>query len=133
MLKFYNIYYTTYHNGTDMGTKSAQILCDESEVNERRVSFTWENLEELYHEIGGLAYMFNIWNFKRGRIVSFFEGGLFGDKADVKEWKHKDLNIEVACKWHEYHPSIAEILEWHDGEKAIQYLNERNLRIGVDK
>lgn len=66
MLKFYNIYYTTYHNGTDVGTKSAQILCDESEVDE-------------------------------------------------------------------WHPSIATILEWHDGEKAIQYLNERNLRIGVDK
>ena len=133
MLKFYTIYYTTYHNGTEITTKSAQTLCDESQVEEWRKTFTWENLTELYYEIGGLACGFNIWDFKRGRIVSFYDGSLFGDRADVKEWKHKELNIEVKCEWHEWSPSIAKILEWHDGEKAIQYLNERNLRIGVDK
>ena len=133
MLKFYTIYYTTYHNGTEITTKSAQTLCDESQVEEWRKTFTWENLTDLYHEIDGLACGFNIWNFKKGRIVSFYNGSLFGDRADIKEWKHKDLNIEVECKWYEWSPSIAKILEWHDGEKAIQYLNERNLRIGVDK
>ena len=34
MLKFYTIYYTTYHNGTKITTKSAETLCDESQVKE---------------------------------------------------------------------------------------------------
>jgi hypothetical protein len=48
---------------------------------------------------------------------------------DVKEWKHKELNIEVKCEWHEYSPSLQKILEWPNGEKAMQYLLERGMNI----
>ncbi len=129
MLKFYTIYYTTYCEGKEFNMKTARILCDESEVDEWRVRFTWENLTELYKQIGSHCY-FNVWNFKRGRIVSFFNECFGNYQSDRKEWKHKELDIEVKCEWREYSPSIKKILEWPNGEKAIQYLRERGLTVG---
>ena len=128
MLKFYTIYYTTYHNGKDAGTRVSYILCDESEVDEWRVKFTWNNLSELYEQIG-CHCNFNIWNFKRGRLVSFYNESFRDYVCDVKEWKHKELNIEVKCEWREYSPSIKKILEWPNGEKAMRYLLERGINI----
>lgn len=129
MMKFYAIYYITYHNGKQFDIKRAEIICDESKVDEWRVKFTWGNLTELYREIG-CHCCFNIWNFKRGRLVSFYNSA-FGPayERDIKEWKHKELNIEVKCEWHEETPSIHKILDWPNGEKAMQYLLERGMNI----
>lgn len=131
MMKFYTIYYMTYHNGKRVDFKTGQILCDESKVDNWRVKFTWENLTELYEKIG-CHCCFNIWDFKRGRLVSFFndDNVLPWSKDfhhDVKEWKTPDLDIEVECEWVERHPSLDQIFEWHDGEKAMKYLLERGI------
>ena len=69
-------------------------------------------------------------NFKRGRRISFFHFELRNRKTwDIKEWKENQLDIILNIKYEEYTPSINEVLKWHNGEKAIQYLIERGLTI----
>lgn len=130
MLKFYAIHYKTYNNGTYIKTYYAETLKEESEVKDEIIQVNWDNLSEIYHKYG-LSLPFNIWNFKRGRLVSFFEGNPFKkDFRDIKEWKTK-LDITLIIEYIDISnsKSIDEVLKWHNAEKAIQFLNERNLKI----
>lgn len=130
MLKFYAIHYKTYNNGTYIKTYYTETLKEESEVKDEIIQVNWDNLSEIYHKYG-LSLPFNIWNFKRGRLVSFFEGNPFKkDFRDIKEWKTK-LNITLEIEYIDISNSMSidEVLKWHNAEKAIQFLNERNLKI----
>ena len=128
-MKFYYSYATTYHHGKEIGTIVGKMLTDK-EVSTEVYNITWENIETMYQQLG-LECKFNVWNFKKGRRVSFFTENFIPRKyeRDVKEWKEKDLNITVEITYKEWKPSIAEVLKWHDTEKAIIYLNERGLKI----
>ena len=126
MLKFYCIHYTTYYKGKEVSYTTARALCEETEVDNWRIKVTWDNLTELWEKIGGLACGFSIWNMKKGRQLSFANTWPW---QEPKEWKHSDPQIEIECCWSERQVSIQDVLEWHDFEKAIQYLNERNLKI----
>lgn len=130
MLKFYSVVYKTYNNGTYIDTDYAKTLKEENEVKDDLVFINWDNLSEMYHKYS-LALPFNIWNFKKGRLISFFVGNPFKkDFRDIKEWKTK-LNIMINIEYKDISnsTSIEEVLKWHDAEKAIQYLNERGLKI----
>ena len=124
-MKFYYVYNTTYHNDTRIGTCIGKILVNEVPKAKTTI-LTWDNLEENYRK-NGLLYKFNIWNCKKGRRVSFFLDTLFCEK-DVKEWK-EELNIRIETTYKEFSPCIADVLKWHDIEKAIAYLNEKGLKI----
>lgn len=130
MLKFYSIAYKTYNNGTYIGTDYATTLKEESETKNDLVFINWDNLSEMYHKYS-LSLPFNIWNFKKGRLVSFFVDNPFKKNfRDVKEWKTKlDIMVKIEYTDISNSMSIDEVLKWHDAEKAIQYLNERNLKI----
>ena len=130
MLKFYSVEYKTYNNGTLIGTRHGKTLIDEKEMEERIFSVKWDNLEEVYQKYS-LMLPFNIWHFKKGRVVSFFEGLPFKkDFQDIKEWK-RELNIVIQITYLDISASMSidEILKWHNAEKAIQYLNERGLKL----
>ena len=129
MLKFYYVDYTTYYKGRKVGQSMAYALRDETNANDYRVKITWENLNEVVKGIG-LSCGFSVWNMKKGRQISFSNTWPW---QEPKEWKHADPQIEIECRWTEREVSIQEVLNWHNSEKAIQYLNERNLRVGVDK
>ena len=130
MLKFYSIAYKTYNNGTYIDTYYATTLKEESETKNDLVFINWDNLSEMYHKYN-LSLPFNIWNFKRGRRVSFFVDNPFKKNfRDVKEWKTKlDITVKIEYTDISNSMSIEDVLKWHDAEKAIQYLNERNLKI----
>lgn len=130
MLKFYSIAYKTYNNGTYIDTHYATTLKEESETKNDLVFINWDNLSEMYHKYN-LSLPFNIWNFKKGRLVSFFVDNPFKKNfRDVKEWKTKlDIMIKIEYTDISNSMSIEDVLKWHDAEKAIQYLNERNLKI----
>ena len=130
MLKFYSIAYKTYNNGTYIDTHYATTLKEESEIKNDLVFINWDNLSEMYHKYN-LSLPFNIWNFKKGRLVSFFVDNPFKKNfRDVKEWKTKlDITVKIEYIDVSNSMSIEDVLKWHDAEKAIQYLNERNLKI----
>ena len=84
MLKFYSIAYKTYHNDTCIDTEYAKTLVEEGTVKDEIIQINWDNLSEMYHKYS-LSLPFNIWNFKKGRLVSFFVGNPF--KKDFRDIK----------------------------------------------
>ena len=125
MLKFYYVHYTTYYKGERVGHSTASALCEESEVKNFRKKVTWENLADIWEELGGCCN-FLIYNMKKGRQLSFVDTWPW---QEPKEWECTDPQVEIECCWSERQVSIQDVMEWYDSEKAIQYLNERNLKI----
>ena len=132
MLHYYRVLYTTYNNGVKVGNTIGFTIADESEVKEKTIPITWENLEEVYYNYGP-NFPFNYWNFKRGHVISFFEGA-FCDKnrRDIKEWKTPVLDMKLVITYEVCRCSLNDIINYWDSEKAIQYLRERNLSCPID-
>ena len=128
MLNYYFTYYTTKLNGEVINTSRASCICTEEEIKDEIISINWENLKDFYSKYDH-ACGFNVWNTKKGMRIEIC-GKMFCDR---KEWKHPETGLTFEIKNRVYEPSIQTILNWHDQRRAIQYLNERNLRIGVDK
>ena len=132
MLRYYRVLYTTYNNGVKVGRSDGFTIADENEIKEETIPITWENLKEVYYDYG-LNFPFNYWNFKRGRVISFFEGGLTDkNRRDIKEWKTPTLNIKLVITYEIFPCSLNDILNYWNSEKAIQYLRERNLSCPID-
>lgn len=133
MLKFYSCFVTTYHNGKEVKTMyGGRCLAEEGKLQDHTEKLTWDNLEEKY-EKDGFNYAFTIFNFKKGRLISFFTDSFLDflkNHRDVKEWKEKEIDIEIKYEYEEIdYISITDILNWPNVEKATQYLNERGLTI----
>ena len=132
MLKFFTIKYSIYNNGILVDKNYSNFLSTEEEVKEKvkqDIVINWDNLKKEYEE-HGLLLPFNYWNLKKGRVISFFNGG-FTDKnrRDIKEWK-KELNIVIKKEYEEFTPdNIEYVLKWYEIEKAIQYLKQQ----GIDR
>ena len=131
MINYYIVDVSTYHNSTKIGTRTVDIMCDESKVDETPIAITWENLDEQRERFGALCY-FTVWNRKRGRIVDFYDIAFRGDRKLVKEWKNEPLNIEIRREWRKVSPSINEVLCYRNGEIALQYFKERNASININ-
>lgn len=128
MLNYYHIYYTTKLNGEIISTRRTSYICTEEEVKDEVISINWRNLKDFYRKYD-LVCGFNVLDTKKGQRINLF-GKMFGD---IKEWKHPETGLTFEITHQMYEPSIQTILDWRDQRKAIQYLNERNLRIGIDK
>ena len=132
MLHYYRVLFTTYNNGIEVGCTRGFTIADENEIKEKTIPITWENLEEVYYDYG-VNLPFNYWNFKRGRIISFFEGA-FCDKnrPDIQERTTPVLHIKLVITYKVVPVCLNDILNDGDSEKAIQYLRERNLSCPID-
>lgn len=129
-MKFYNHYVTTYRNGVEIMSKMHNTILTNDIPENKTDELTWDNLNDYYRE-HGLELPFGIWHFKKGRVILFHDGSLF-DKytRDIIEWKKKKpLNITIKHEYKETNVSIDYVLKWYDADKAIQYLNERGLKI----
>lgn len=132
MLHYYRVLYTIYNNGVNVGESWDFTIADENEIKEKTIPITWENLKEVYYNYG-TNFPFNYWNFKRGRIISFFKGA-FRDKnrRDIHERKTPVLDMKLVITYKVCHCSLNDIINYWDSEKAIQYLRERNLSCPID-
>lgn len=131
-MEFYNVITKTINKGHCIGRSYGTALLEEEPKNKiEKVS--WENLEEQYAKYG-INLSFNVWNLKKGRVVSFFINKMTPFflkewEKDIKEWKEPlDITIEIVYK-KDTCVTIEEVLKWHDIEKAIQYLKERGLTV----
>lgn len=98
----------------------ARKIC-ESHPNENIIKVNWDNVEEEIYKLG-LCLPFGITKRRKG-LKLFFWDDLF---TSVKQWK-EDLDIEIKTSWREYKPTIKEIMDFKDSDKAIQYLVERGI------
>ena len=128
MLKFYHVRCTTYVNGINRGTNYGyETLTEEEKAKDFSVVATWKNIAELYYN-HALSSCFHLFNFKRGKYLSFDDFNLFKRHTwDIAEWRHPEMKIELKFHYEEIHPSIKEVLHYHNGEKAMQYLLERGM------
>ena len=123
-MKYYRCYAETYHNGKLIGASNGGSYLTEKELPAKeKFILTWENLSEMYNKLN-LLCDFNIWNFKKGRIVSFFGHRLFDKNTwDIKEWK-EELNVEVKVYYLERNATV-EDLKHFDAVQVKKYLDER--------
>ena len=132
MLKFYRCYYETVNKGQMMYGDFERVLVDENDKPQNEtIQITWDNLKQI-HEKFGIYVGFNVWTWKKGRVISFFNGTFIFPKdyeKDLKEWKDKELDLQLKVSFKECEVSILDVLNWYDSEKAIQYLKERGLSV----
>lgn len=130
MLEFYKFSYETYNNNEYISTSSDIGLIEESLVplEEYSLNITnWDTLSSFYEQ-NGLLVPFTLLTTKRGRRICFFEPRIFNKNTwDIKEWKQKELDIEIKYKIKKIKRSLDEIYRWHDAEKAHRYLKEHDL------
>lgn len=128
MVKFYEQTISTYLNNEVVESYNFIILEEEPQTEEIKV--TWENLEDIVYRFG-CWLPFTFWNFRKGKVISFFNHLIllhYGRKLkDIKEWKQKETNIYIKISYTDYTPSLGEVIQYHDGDKAIQYLKEKEL------
>ncbi len=133
MLEFYTLSFETYHNDKFMGGDSTAILIDEDSAPDLNCStdLDWENLDFVYPTCG-MMLPFSIYRSnKKGRVISWYNCSLFNRNTwDIKEWK-APLNVTIKSSTRKRNMSIAEVLKWHDANKAIQYLKEKGLTINT--
>ena len=123
-MKYYRCCAETYHNGKLVGAQNGGGRLTEKEMpTKEKFILTWENLSEMYNKLD-LLCDFNIWNFKKGRRVSFFGHRLFDKNTwDIKEWK-EELNVEVKVYYLERNATV-EDLKHFDAVQVKKYLDER--------
>lgn len=101
------------------------ILAEENEIEEKEIKLTWDNLLEVYYKYD-LMLPFTVWNFKKGRIIDFFEKPL--KNRSIKKRKTKDIPIIIKEYYKEIDQSTVSldwILKYLNSELAAQYLKER--------
>lgn len=123
-MKYYTTYAEIYHNGQLIETQYAgHCLTEEEKPQEETFIFTWDNLNEMYCKLN-LICNFNIWKFKKGRRVSFFNMNLFNRNTwDIKEWKD-ELNIEIKV-YHNEREATLENLKHFEATKVQKYLEKK--------
>lgn len=126
-MEFYKSFLTLYNEKGERiarrycGLKLSEVI-PENTIN----TITWDNLNDYYFKYGAVL-PFNIWNRKKGRLISFFETS----HRDIKEWK-TELKLTIKEEYIiEKHINLKTVIEYYDAEKAIQYLKERGLKISA--
>lgn len=129
MLKCYYRKYLTTIKGVEYVRTSGLIIQDESESDSKEYTFGWDKLTDVYYNLG-LILPFNVWNMKKGRVVSFFNAKLFDKRTwDIKEWK-ESLSVTLKITYEDYkYVSINDILKYHNHKLAIQYLKQEGMTI----
>ena len=95
----------------------------ESPPETKIITANWDNAESEINKLD-IWLPFGITKTRRG-LKLFFWDDLF---TNVKQWR-EDLNVEIKTTWKEYNPTIKEIMNFRDSDKAIQYLVERGLEM----
>lgn len=72
-----------------------------------------------------LFLIFNL--LSRGKKLILY---VYDKRKVTKQWKQQ-LNIEVRISFKKYDPTIKEVLEYRNADYAIQYLNEKGLRMNI--
>ena len=127
MLEFYLYTAELYHNNKFISDiDCGQLLTDKKPRDKEYYNVTWDNIIDIIKEIS-LIGGYNIRQRKKGMKISFYKGGDIW--YHIKQWKSPELNVKIKVSYTKVNKSISRVLEWSDGEKALQYLVERGLTV----
>lgn len=131
MLKMFQDCVTTFVDGKEiLSMSTGRMMCEKTPEDET-IKVTWDNVSDMELKLGWRS-PFSVKKGWRGRYIVFDSVflALCKDKpAPIKERKKPAPGIQVQVHWEEIDPPIEEILQWHEGNKAIQYLAERGLNL----
>ena len=126
MIDYYRAKCITYVNGKEKSAYSFCGLFTEEQIQNKEIKITWENLDKVYYK-WGLVLPFNYYQFKKGRVISFFQGSLFNkNNWDIKEWKQKELDIVLKIQYEKEKITLRE-LQNYDVELVNQFLKDKKL------
>lgn len=126
MLNFYQKRMKLYHNDDIFYVGRYGLVLTSETPKSYKEDITWENLDEYFRK-GRLPFS-TYYDRKKGKIFSYGDKFVDNDYFSIKEWE-EPLNIQIEYDFVPVNPSIKEIMEYPDGEQAIQYLVERGLSI----
>ena len=87
------------------------------------ININWNNAEEEINKFDTWSIPFGITKTRKGLKIFWWD-----ELTNIKQWK-TDLNMKIETTWQEYKPSLKEIIDFPDSDKAIQYLVERGLNM----
>lgn len=131
MLKMFQDHVTTFVDGKEIFSMSTGKMMCEKAPKDQTVDVTWDNVSDVELKLGW-RLPFSVHDGWRGRYIAFDSVYLAFSKdkpAPIKERKTPIPGIQVQIHWEETDPPIEEILQWHEGNKAIRYLAERGLNL----
>lgn len=129
MLNYYSVNYVLKLNGKEVHHVRRGLICEASQAQSELLEITWGNLADFYQKFGRVCG-FEVWEASKGKVIDFYSNPFNGSPRRRKEWRHPELGLTFETVYRKDTPSIRTILEYGNGEKAIQYLRERGLSIG---
>lgn len=130
MLKAYEIVYKTYWNEKCIYHRYGGLSIEKEVPENAEIEINWESLTDFYNKLCFSGFHVNFHG-KKGRSVSIENNSFLGYKIIAREWKDKNLYLVWKRHFKEVTPPIKEILEYYDGDVAIQYLKERGLMLNA--
>ena len=133
MLKCYKFWYKVLYKGKCIDQKQdGWTIQDETKIKNFSIPITWENVLDIYQKTGGQALSINYLDTRKGAKMVLY-GYSSGFRKVFKEWKEKELNLEIEYTYSKFVPSLKQLLEYPDSDIILQYLNERKSKIDIDK
>lgn len=87
----------------------------------------WSEICEFGNSLPYKALPWRVRNTRRGLKIDILDDLGFLDE-DIRQWK-TNLEFKFELNWVEHSPSINKLLEYRNGETAIQYMVERGLNV----
>ena len=107
------------------GLDNLLVLLEKPPGNEE-IKISWENLETAVPKKFLYAHDIKVHHHRKGRTLIYYPSDKFFGKI-IKENK-EELSMTMVQQYRKAEISLKEILEYHDGEKVIKYLQERGLK-----
>ena len=107
------------------GLDNLLVLLEKPPENEE-IKISWENLETAVPKKFLYAHDIKVHHHRKGRTLIYYPSDKFFGKI-IKENK-EELSMTMVYQYRKAEISFKEILEYHDGEKVIKYLQERGLK-----
>lgn len=126
MVDYYQVKCITYVNGKEESIHSFCGLFREEQIQIKEIKITWENLDKVYYK-WGLVLPFNYYQFKKGRLISFYDDSPFNKNYwGIKEWKQKELDIVLKIQYEKEKITLRQ-LQNYDVELVNQFLKDKKL------
>ena len=121
MTNFYEIKISLFYQGKEATYRwGGRCIKDESEVRNFELHYNWANIHELCDNSLMYAYTESR---RKGRVLQV------NGKVIFHEWKDTDMELTLKVEHIKYNPSLYDVVHFHDGEKAIQWMVERGLHV----
>lgn len=98
----------------------------EKPLESEEIKISWENLETAVPKEFLYAHDIKVHHHRKGRTLIYYPSDKFFGKI-IKENK-EELSMTMVYQYRKAEISLKEILEYHEGEKVIKYLQERGLK-----